>query len=98
MVENELRPDEVEILAETCRMLDLLDALRLSVTDIVVAGKIAPALVELRQVRQELRRALAQLCLQDAREEDEELPLDVVTMRSARARKAARVRWSHDGA
>ena len=71
LAENELRPDELEVLAESCRMLDLLDQLRLSATDIIVDGKMHPAIVEARQVRQELRRALAQLSLQDPEGEEE---------------------------
>ncbi len=94
LVENELRADEVELLAECCRMLDLLDNLRAAGSPLVVDGKMHPAIVETRQVRMELRRTLAQLCFPDP-EAGEELSPKVATMRSHRARKAARARWSH---
>lgn len=58
----ELGPDELELLAEVARMLDLLDALREATTAPVIAtdrGPIVhPALVEARQVREALRKSL----------------------------------------
>ena len=50
-----------------------------------------PALVELRQVRQELRRHLAQLALPDP--DAGEVSAEVATLRTIKARKAARARW-----
>lgn len=77
--EYTLRVDEIEVLAESARMLDLLDVLRERVAEDgpVVDGSrgqvvVHPALVELRQVRQELRRTLGQLGIPD--EADEEQP------------------------
>lgn len=68
----ELRPDELELLAEGCRMLDLVEALRVEVAEagVTLSGSRGqpitnPALVELRQQRQELRLLLARLDLPD---------------------------------
>jgi hypothetical protein len=90
----DLRPDELELLAEACRQLDLLEALRSAATSVLLGERVHPALVEARQVRQELRRTLAQLCLPDDSEEDA-VTLEMANARSWRARKAARARWSH---
>lgn len=94
--EYDLRADELELLAESCRMLDLLDVLREAAAPVVVEGKIHPAIVEARQVRMELRRTLAQLCLQDPEADGECSPPSAAIVRSQRARKAARTRWSHE--
>ena len=97
LVDNELRVDELELLAEACRQLDLLDALREAARPLVVDGRMHPAVVEARQVRVELRRTLAQLCLPDPEAEAEEVPPEVADFRSARARKAAVARWHGGG-
>ena len=93
LTEHELRTDEMELLAECCRMLDLLDGLRDASKPLVIDGRMNPAIVEARQVRQEFRRALAQLCLEDPPEEGGAVAVDAATLRSAMARKAARARW-----
>ena len=87
-----LRPDELELLAEACRSLDRLDALRQAVTDggLVVTGPrgsvaLHPALVEERQVRNVLRLTLAQLALPDAKGD---------TAATRRGREAAEARWA----
>lgn len=89
--DNELRPDELELLAEACRQLDLLDELRVVSEPVVLEGKVNAAIIESRQVRQELRRTLSQLCLPDPEEDADK----VASIRSQKARRAARVRWSH---
>ncbi len=93
-----MRADEIELLAEACRQLDLADTLRDEATSPMVEGRVHPALVELRQVRMELRRTLAQLALPD---EDDDgtprvLPPEVSRFRSVRARKAALARWDRE--
>lgn len=92
--EHELRADEFELLSEVCRMLDLLDALREVTADegLTVNGRMHPAVVESRQVRQELRRHLAQLAFPDLGDETE-VPSEVADLRTIKARKAARARW-----
>lgn len=103
LADHVLRADELELLAEACRLLDLLDQLRAASSPLVVTGKAGPrtnpAVVEARQTRVELRRTLAQLCLpdQDVNDDEEELPAEVASFRSARARKAARARWDSGG-
>lgn len=86
----DLRLDERELLAEVCRQLDLVEELRGQVgrDGATVAGSrgqraVHPALVELRQVRQELRRTFAQFDWPD----DE-------AVSSQRARRAAQQRWN----
>ena len=93
LADHELRPDELELLAECCRMMDLADRLRDTAADapVVVDGRTHPALVELRQVRQELRRHLGQLALPDP--DAGEVSAEVATLRTIKARKAARARW-----
>ena len=93
LADHELRADEVELLAECCRMMDLADRLRAAAAEapVVVDGRTHPALVELRQVRQELRRHLAQLALPDP--DAGEVSQDVATLRTIKARRAARARW-----
>lgn len=88
-----LREDEMEVLTEACRLLDLVDALNAAVTadGPVVGGKPHPALVELRQVRQELRRSLAALTLPDEDGHDG-------LAKSRAGRRAAQVRWASRGA
>ncbi len=93
-----MRADEIELLAEACRQLDLADTLRDEATSPMVEGRVHPGLVELRQVRMELRRTLAQLALPD---EDDDgtprvLPPEVSRFRTVRARKAAHARWDRE--
>jgi hypothetical protein len=93
LADHDPRPDELELLAEVCRQLDLLDALRDAVGgDLVVDGRMHPALVEQRQVRMEVRRGLAALALTDPAEDVEVAP-EVANLRTIKARKAARARW-----
>jgi hypothetical protein len=88
---------DLELLAETCRILDLVDQLWEAASPPIVEAlsgpKTNPALVELRQQRIELRRHLGQLNLPDLDDDAEELPPEVVDLRSTRARRAARARW-----
>ena len=92
----ELAVDELELLAEACRQLDLLDALRAAAGDeVVVDGKTHPAIVEARHTRIELRRSLAQLNL--PQEGADEVTDEVAAFRSQRARRAARARWDAGG-
>lgn len=94
LADHELRADELELLAEACRQLDLLDALRAVSEPVVLEGKVNAAIIESRQVRQELRRTLAQLCLPDPEGEEGDISPEAANFRSWRARKAARARWS----
>ncbi len=91
-----MRADEIELLAEVCRQLDLADNLREAATGTLGAdGRVHPALVELRLVRMELRRTLAQLALPDEVVDGEPRP-EVPRFRSARARRVANARWSRE--
>ena len=76
---------ELELIAEVCRTLDLLDRLRDEFADeqVVVDGRTHPLLVEQRLVRQELRLALSTLGLSD----------DGEPLSSRHARRAAEARW-----
>jgi hypothetical protein len=95
--EHVLRADELELLGEVARQLDLVDRLRDAAADgpVVENGRVSPALVELRQVRQELRRGLAQLALPDP-DEPEVATVPAANLRTVRARKAAQARWSRE--
>jgi hypothetical protein len=86
---------EVELLAEACRVLDLLDRLRVMVegSGVVVVGaagqeKLNPALAEARASRALLAKLLGQLGLENP-ETHEMLP----TWKTVRARHAASARW-----
>jgi hypothetical protein len=101
--EWECSPAELELLAEACRTLDELDALRRAVAKegATVAGsqgqpRAHPALAELRQGRGELRRLLDSLGIPQplATEGGAER---VVSLTSRRARRAARARWDRPG-
>ena len=91
--DHELRPDELELLAEACRLLDLADRLRVETQEgpLLVDGRTHPLLVELRQVREQLRKTLSVLAFPDE-VADEQTP-ELADFRSWRARKAARARW-----
>lgn len=66
---SDLRADQIVLLTEVCRQLDVLEDLRTRVEDegaMLDQGKgprAHPALVEARQIRQEMRRTLGQLAL-----------------------------------
>ena len=100
VAEHELRVDEHELLAETCRLLDLVDRLRGAAAEdpVVVDGRTHPALIELRQTRQQLRLHLAQLAIPDPAADAGELPAEVANLRTIKARRAARARWDNHGA
>jgi hypothetical protein len=94
---------ETELLAEACRLLDELDALRAAVVKdgATVAGsrgqtRAHPALAELRAGRAELRRLIDALALPPAVVEGE--IAGIASLTSRRASKAARVRWAGRGA
>jgi hypothetical protein len=91
--DHELRPDELELLAEACRLLDLADRLRAETAGgpLLVDGRTHPLLVELRQVREQLRKSLSVLAFPDE-VADADSP-ELADFRSWRARKAARARW-----
>ena len=97
----EFEPDlrEVELLAETCRLLDLVDRLRAEADagPLLINGRLSPLFVELRQCRMQLRRHLNSLCLPADESVDAdtgEPSPDVASFRSWQARRAARARWS----
>ncbi len=98
---HELELHEVRLLAEICRTLDELGALREAILadGVVVAGSKGqrrqhPALTELRGLRAELRHLLTALDLEV--EDDDGTGLSIT---SRRAQHAARQRWgSHSGA
>lgn len=94
----ELTDSEVQLLAETCRTLDNLDALADAVaTDgATVKGSMGqtvvhPALGEARGQRQVLHKLLAALALPDL---EDETAAPVLSPTQIRARKAAGTRWS----
>lgn len=64
-----LRADQIVLLTEICRQLDLLETLRKviayegEIVEMKSGPRSHPALVEARQIRQELRRTLGQLAL-----------------------------------
>jgi P27 family predicted phage terminase small subunit len=100
--EWECSPAELELLAEACRTLDELQALRRAVAreGATVAGsqgqrRAHPALTEPRLGRGELRRLLDALGLEAAGVGAE--GEDVVSLTSRRAQRAARARWAKRG-
>lgn len=86
----DLKADEAELLAETARMLDLLDALRDAAKDgpMITDSRgnlvVHPALVEARQVREAVRKSFHALGLPDEAGD---------TARTRTARAAAQARW-----
>jgi P27 family predicted phage terminase small subunit len=95
--EWECSPVELELLAEACRTLDELQALRRAVArdGAVVKGsqgqrRSHPALTELRLGRGELRRLLDALGLEAQVDAEGD---DVVSLTSRRAQRAVRTRW-----
>jgi hypothetical protein len=102
-MEWECGPVELELLAEACRVLDELDALRRAVKKegATVRGsegqrRAHPALAEARLLRGELRRLLDALAIPAPLAAAAEQP-GVVSMASRRAQKAARARWDNRG-
>lgn len=91
----ELNRDEVELLAESCRCLDQLEALReaIDADGVTVPGsegqpRVHPAISQMNATRGLLGKLLAQLGLPDP--EGAAVP----SASSVRARKAAESRWS----
>jgi hypothetical protein len=91
----ELQPGEQELLLEICRILDELELLATAVATegATVTGstgqtRVHPALSELRGSRLALGRLLDQLGLPD-------LEGEVLSVQSARAQRAAQVRWAN---
>lgn len=74
LADHNLRPDQLELLAESCRLADLLDRLRevVETEGFVLDGRAHPCLVELRNARLEYRRHLGQLGLEDPVPEPED--------------------------
>jgi hypothetical protein len=86
-----LKPDELELLTEAARMLDLLEALHKAVDEDgplireARGGLVThPATIEARQVREALRKTLHALAIPDAEGEN---------VRTRHARAAAERRW-----
>jgi hypothetical protein len=93
----DLRPDEIVILTEACRVMDVVDqlaaALRgqpLTVTGSAGQLREHPLLSESRQQRLALSRLVRQLDLPEA----EDVAAIKDELRSRRNRQAARARWS----
>ncbi|MBF6315036.1 hypothetical protein [Nocardia farcinica] len=95
----ELRPDELRVLREACREVDLIDALELALSKdaLMIPGSMGqrvvnPLVTELRQHRATLAALLRQLKLPDADGNEGEKEL-----RSTAARAAANARWGARG-
>jgi hypothetical protein len=95
----DLRVDELRVLEDACREIDLIDRLETELRDspLMVKGsmgqKVASPLVqELRQHRAVLARLLAQLKLPD--DTSEQAGQTPESSRSTAARTAATARWS----
>ena len=95
----ELSDSELELLVETCRLLDEIDALdaAVRVDGVTVLGsagqvRVHPAVAEARSHRLALARLLAQLALPN--EDGAVIP----TGTALRARKAAQTRWAKTAA
>lgn len=90
-----LRSDELRVLEDACREVALVDRIEreLAASDLMISGSqgqlvINPLVSEVRQHRATLSALLRQLKLPD-----EDAPVEVES-RSARARDAAKSRWS----
>lgn len=99
--EYELREDELRLLEDACREVDIVARLQAAVDagPLVVPGSrgqdtVHPALGEIRQHRLLLSRLLRQLQLPD----DPVAEKWKTAQRSTSARKAALERWRRDGA
>ncbi len=91
----DFNPDELELVLEASRQLDLCERLhRIATTDGPMLGeRLHPAVVELRQARDLLRKLLNQLAMPD-----EDAGQDrSVSARSRRAQQAAETRWNLHG-
>ncbi len=90
VVDIELAPVELELLAETCRVLDRLESLR------IPAGADPKLLIEERQQRIVLGRLLGQLALPVPRDEgglEERGETGMLSGASVRGSRAASARW-----
>lgn len=94
----DLRPDELRILEEACREVDLIDMMEKALSDALKAGEFTvrgsmgqpvanPLMAEIRQHRGTLQRLLGALKLPDDAAEAAE------GSRSTAARTAAAARW-----
>jgi len=97
--EFELRPDELRVLEDACREVDLVDRMEIEVAKgpVLVPGSRGqdtahPLIAEVRAHRLVLARLLRQLNLPD----DEAAAHRKTSERSTSARKAALTRWSRD--
>lgn len=93
----EFRADELRVLEDSCREIDLIERLEaeLKTTQLVVKGSMgqpvsSPLVTEIRQHRATLARLLAALKIPDE--------ADNPAARSSAARKAANARWGARGA
>lgn len=99
----DLRPDELRVLEDACREMDLVDALAGKLADMPVTAVgstgqlvVNPLVQEIRQHRTVTAALLKQLKLP---EEDAERAQAAADSRSASARHAAKSRWTvHHGA
>lgn len=84
--------DELEILLEAARQLDLVERLHaiVSADGPMLGDRLHPAVTELRQARDLLRKLLGQLAIPDADADADKS----TSARSHKARHAAEVRWS----
>lgn len=94
----ELRHDELRVLEDACREMDLIDSMSASLADmpVMVAGSMGqsvvnPLVAELRQHRAVLRQLLVSLKLPD---EPAPGSQGVESPRSVAARAAAKSRWA----
>jgi hypothetical protein len=92
-----LRPDELRLLEDAAREVDLIERLEEALVDeaLVSPGskgqeRVSPLFAEVRQHRLVLARLLRQLDLPDV---DAGRARERETVRSSRARRAARERW-----
>ena len=100
VVDFDLRVDELRLLEDACREVDVIERLDVAVREggLLVAGSMGqsrpnPLLGELRAHRLVLARLLAQVGFPVV-DDDERAGVE---QRSAKARKAARARWGQGG-
>ena len=88
----EFNQDECEILLEAARQLDLVERLHGIATaeGPMLGDRLHPAVIELRQARDLLRKLLSQLAMPDTDAGEESPP----SARSRKAQRAAETRWS----
>ena len=89
----DFRPDELELLLETCRQLDLCEKLHgiLAKEGPRLGDRVHPCAVELRLARDLLRKMTAQLAIPDGDPEDADAAM---SPRSRKAQRAAQTRWN----